>query len=99
MSCYRPLPLSATTERGVNVRGAPRNSPTGLGPTVQVLDKLAAPNRGWRSPATLAAVVDGADLGGRGGALAGVLGQQLLHPRQMGAQVFQRGQFACARAG
>jgi hypothetical protein len=52
---------------------------------VQVLHKLAAPNRGCRSPATLAAVVDGADLGGRGGALAGVLGQQLLHPRQMGA--------------
>jgi hypothetical protein len=30
-------------------------------------------------------VVDGPDLGGRGGALAGVLGQQPLHPRQMGA--------------
>ena len=44
-------------------------------------DQIAAAG----APTTLAAVVDGADLGGRGGALAGVLGQQLLHPRQMGA--------------
>jgi hypothetical protein len=29
-------------------------------------------------------VVHGADPGGRGGVLAGVLGQQLPHPRQMG---------------
>jgi hypothetical protein len=35
-------------------------------------------------PTTLPAVVEGADPGGRGGVLAGVLGQQLPHPRQMG---------------
>ena len=86
-SCMSCRPLAA--RRGYRTRSqctsAPRNSPTGLGPGIQVLNKLAAPNRGCRGPATLAAVVDGADLGGRGAALAGVLGQQLLHPRQMGA--------------
>jgi hypothetical protein len=51
----------------------------------QAATQASRTKSGCGSPTPLGAVVDGADLGGCGGALAGVLGQQLLHPRQMGA--------------
>jgi hypothetical protein len=61
-----------------------------------------AASRLWRTgwtPKTLSAIVDGADLCGCGSALASVLGEELLHPRNTGAQAFQRSQFDCGRAG